>query len=377
MTIQLAPGLTLPPRALPRHIGIFGATGTGKTSTAATLVTRAPCPVIALDAKGDLEGLGRVVPPRMRVDALGLDLLTRALDLSEAQAGVLSIALAWAEDTSRPVADLSDLRSLLADTAATPLPYGLVTPSSVAAVMRAMLRLERGAPWLFGTGAPDWRKLQGVTVVPCKHVAELPGAYGAFAVHVLDSLYRGLGEYGQDAAGLMVMIDEAHLMFDGATAGVVRRLEQITRLIRSKGVGLIYVTQSPADLPDAILGQLGTRVQHGLRAATPRQVAALRAAAETLPGGVRPDEVAALGVGQAWVAPFGAAKAMRVQLDYTPVEAPATTWQPPEGILRPPVAQVAEDEPATVAHWRESWWWRMLAPVLILWGLWAASLVAG
>ncbi|OQM74928.1 hypothetical protein BFN67_04755 [Pseudaminobacter manganicus] len=240
----------------------------------------------------------------MRVGSLGADLIARALDLSDAQAGAIQIALAWADDTGRVVATLADLRALLNDACGADLSasYGLVSPVSVAAVQRALLRLERGAPWAFGRSSFDPRDVSGVTVLTCGMLAAVPGLYGAFAAHVLESLYSGLGEIGDVAApGLMVMIDESHLVFDGATPAVVRRIEQITRLIRSKGVGLIYVTQSPSDLPHVISGQLATRVQHALRGSTSHHLKALKAAADTMPGSITVADIMGLGTGHAIV----------------------------------------------------------------------------
>ena len=307
--LHLAPGLSIPHRALTRHIGIFGATGTGKTTTAAAIVERAPCPVLILDAKGDLESMGQLYRPwqaQLHLSRLGPDLISRALDLSDAQSGALQVAMAWADDTGRQVATLADLRALLGDAAANAATlgasYGLISALSVAAVQRAILRLERAAPWAFGPAAVDWRDIDGVAVLSCSDIASVPGLYGATVAHILDSLYRGLGEIGDvGAPGLMVMIDESHLIFDGASPAIVRRIEQVTRLIRSKGVALVYVTQSPADLPDAIAGQLASRIQHGLRATTARQAKGLRAAAETMPGNVTAQDVLQLGTGQAIV----------------------------------------------------------------------------
>jgi hypothetical protein len=240
----------------------------------------------------------------MRIDAMGADLIARALDLSEAQAGALQIALAWADDSGRTVATLADLRGLLNDTARTDLSaaYGLVSPVSVAAVMRSLVRLERGAAWVFGQAPHDPRDTQGITVYSASEMTHLPGLYGAFVAHTLDSIYRGLDEIGDVAApGLLVMIDEAHLVFDGATPAIVRRIEQITRLIRSKGVGLIYVTQSPSDLPAIITGQLATRIQHALRGATNFHLKALKAAAETMPGNISTATILGLATGRAVV----------------------------------------------------------------------------
>lgn len=303
--LPIGNGAAIPYRYLSRHVGIFGATGTGKTTTLGAIAERAPCPVLILDAKGDLESLGAtLMRPAMRIDAMGADLIARALDLSEPQAGALQIALAWAADCGRSIATLADLRALLNAALQQDLSgaYGLISPISVSAVQRALLRLERGAAWVFQDPRHDPRDTQGITVYACSELTNLPGLYGAFVAHTLDSIYRGLGEIGDVAApGLIVMIDEAHLVFDGSTPSIVRRIEQITRLIRSKGVGLIYVTQSPSDLPHIIAGQLATRIQHALRASTPYHHKALKAAAETMPGNISAATILGLATGQAIV----------------------------------------------------------------------------
>ena len=285
----------IPLNLLTRHVGIFGATGSGKTNSALHLLQSLPVPFLALDAKGDL---GATIAPRMSCQAIGPGLMARALDLSEAQSGILGMAYAWADDTAAPLDSLADLRAALA---ADLSPYGLATMASVAACHRAILRIERAAPWLFGT-APDWRLQRGV--VACHLIADIPGLYGAFAAHVMDSLYRGLGEIGE-GCGLVLMIDESHLLFDGATAGIVRRIDQVTRLIRSKGVGLVYVSQSPEDLPDSVLGQLNSRVQHRLTAATAKQAQAVKAASWGM------GDVESLAIGQAIVRIGAAAPVVR------------------------------------------------------------------
>lgn len=367
-SLQLAPGAAIPWRALTRHVGIFGATGSGKTNSALLLAQRAPCPVIILDAKGDL---GATVAPRLRVDAMRPELIARALDLTEAQAGALYIALAWAEDTRRPVATLADLRRLLSDAMAADLSaYGLISSVSVGALQRSFLRIERDAPWLFSAAPmPDPRDTTGITVYAAHLIADMPGAYGAFAAHLLDTLYQGLGEIGDTGApGLLVLIDEAHLLFDGAAPGIVRRIEQVTRLIRSKGVGLVYVTQSPADLPDAVLGQLGTRLQHSLRGATERQRKALRAAAETMPGEFTAADIMGLGIGEALVS-VGASPAQRVRVDMArPVARASVDLAALERARMSPYTAAVFVPPPSHSTKSRPWRYWALGLALLLWG---------
>lgn len=379
--LPLGNGAAIPHRYLTRHIGIFGATGTGKTTTLGAIAERAPCPVLILDAKGDLASLGsHLMRPTMRIDEMGADLIARALDLSDAQAGALQIALAWAEDSRRAVVTLADLRELLNaalqhDLAAR---YGLISPISVAAVQRALLRLERGAPWVFDQSRHDPRDTTGITVYAAAELTALPGLYGAFVAHVLERLYRGLGEVGDVASpGLLVLIDEAHLVFDGASPSVVMRIEQITRLIRSKGVGLIYVTQSPSDLPSIIAGQLATRIQHALRASTPQHHKALKAAAETMPGNVTAGSILALGTGQAIVStpdatgkplPGRAVSIERGKLPLYPVPLPAPALPPRRAYARPHVEPVDVRPQPMPRPW---WFW----PLILACALWGAVIL--
>lgn len=314
--------VNLNPGYLTRHIGIFGATGTGKTTTAASIVKQLACPVIVLDAKGDLGGLGDVVAPwqgaQMPVARLGSDLLRRALDLSEAQSGALEIALAWAEDTGQPCTTLNDLAAILQRMAGADLSrYGLVSLQSVAAVQRAILRFQRAAPWAFGSNEFDpFRTRSDRMVIHAPDLVAVHGLYATFAVRLLEQVYTCLEELGDAGApGLAILIDEAHLLFQDAPIAVTRRLEQIVRLIRSKGVCLIFVSQAPSDLPSAILGQLATRVQHGLRAGTASQQAAARAAAETMPGDVTAAMILELAMGEAFVStPDTSGKPMQATL---------------------------------------------------------------
>jgi len=375
--LPIGSGVTIPYRYLTRHAGIFGATGTGKTTTLGAIAERAPCPVVIFDAKSDLESLGRLHRPAMRVDAMGADFISRALDLSPAQSGALQIALAWADDCSREVVTLADLRSLLNDAMRHDLSadYGLMSPLSVSAVQRTLLRLERAAPWAFAIDPFDIRDASGINVYACSDLASVPGLYGAFVAHKLDSLYRGLGELGDVAApGLLIMIDEAHLLFDGATSEIVSRLEQVTRLIRSKGVGLIYVTQTPLDLPDAIAGQLATRIQHALRGATERQRKEIRGAAETMPGNVTVGDVLNLGTGEALVSVPDAsgrplpARQVRIERGVVPLHSVGLPPLPP---ARPRMAASDDFQPDwTPERPKASPWWRWpLIVAIVLYGM--------
>ena len=349
MFLPIGQGVSIPYRYLTRHMGIFGATGTGKTTTLGAIAERAPCPVLLLDAKGDLESLADdILRPCMAVSDIGSDLLTRALDLSEAQSGALRIALAWAQDNQFQVYTLADLRALLNAVLEHDLSqdYGLVSKMSVAAIQRAILRLERATPWAFNAPLHDPRETHGRMVYACSDMTHEPGLYGAFVCSVLDSLYRQLGELGDVATpGLLVLIDESHLIFDGASNAIVRRIEQVTRLIRSKGVGLIFVTQAPSDLPHVISGQLATRIQHALRASTAHHLKALNAAAQTMPGNVTGDDILTLETGQALVSvpdmkgrPLDA---RRVKIQRGNVALHPTDWHQNPGYVLRSVAQGA------------------------------------
>jgi DNA helicase HerA-like ATPase len=321
-----------------RHGLIAGATGTGKTVTLQILAesfSNAGVPVFMADVKGDLAGLAKpgsalaklhspfmeragkigftdyhyhdtpVVfwdlfgeqghPVRTTLAEMGPLLLSRLLEATEAQEGVLNIAFRLADEEALPLLDLKDLRSLLVwmgeNRAALSLRYGSVSPQSIGALQRRLLVLEnQGAEQFFGEPALDLAHLMQtgpdgrgqVNILAADKLMQSPRLYATFLLWLLSELFEDLPEVGDpEKPKLVFFFDEAHLLFDDAPKALVDKVEQVARLIRSKGVGVYFVTQNPADVPDDILGQLGKRVQHALRAYTARDRRALAQAAET------------------------------------------------------------------------------------------------
>ncbi|MEC9197445.1 MAG: helicase HerA-like domain-containing protein [Pseudomonadota bacterium] len=320
-----------------RHGLIAGATGTGKTVTVqimAQAFSDAGVPVFVSDVKGDLSGLAAAGaethklhgpfmeraatiglnleysaapvtfwdlwgkkghPVRATVAEMGPLLLSRMLDLSEVQEGILNIAFRIADDQGLPLLDLNDLRAMLVwlgeNRAEVSLRYGNISPSSVGAIQRRLLTLEnQGAMAFFGEPAlelndlmrcaPDGRGM--VNILAADQLMESPRLYATFLLWLLSELFEELPEVGDpDKPKLVFFFDEAHLLFDGAPKPLVDKVEQVARLIRSKGVGVYFITQHPGDVPEDILGQLGNRVQHALRAFTARDQKNLRLAAQT------------------------------------------------------------------------------------------------
>ncbi|MBJ3777287.1 helicase HerA-like domain-containing protein [Acuticoccus mangrovi] len=343
-----------------RHGLVTGATGTGKTVTLQILAegfSRAGVPVFCADIKGDLSGLATAGEAKdfllKRAAAIGLDdyrfeaspavfwdlfgkaghpvrttisemgpvLLARLLELNDTQEGVLAIAFRFADDEGLAILDLKDLRALMlhvSDEAATlSRTYGRVSPASVAAIQRALLVLEeQGADHFFGEPALSIADLMRtrdgrgvVNVLDATALMMRPRLYATFLLWLLSELFEELPEVGDpDKPGLVFFFDEAHLLFDDAPAALIDRIEQVVRLIRSKGVGVYFVTQNPLDVPETVLGQLGNRVQHALRAFTPRDQKAVRSAAETFRPNPALDTAAViteLGVGEALVSTLG------------------------------------------------------------------------
>jgi DNA helicase HerA-like ATPase len=340
-----------------RHGLVSGATGTGKTVSLMVLAegfSRLGVPVFMADVKGDVAGLALGGTPgeriRQRVEQIGIEgyapepspvvfwdlygqlghpvratiseigptLLGRMLELNDTQAGILEIAFKLADDRGLLLLDLADLRALLAFVAENrkqvSTQYGLVSPQSVAAIQRALLSMEReGGEAFFGEPALELGDLMRadlggrgvVNILAADRLVLKPRLYSSFLLWLLSELFENLPEVGDlDRPKLVFIFDEAHLLFDDAPAALRQRVEQVVRIIRSKGVGVYFCSQYPDDVPGEILGQLGNRIQHALRAYTPRDQKAVRTAAETFvakPGLDVAEAIARLGVGEALV----------------------------------------------------------------------------
>ncbi len=312
-----------------RHGLITGATGTGKTVTLKTIaqdLSDAGAAVMVCDVKGDVSGLAiaagsgdkpheglpvaephacpvrfwdvfgeRGCPVRTTVSEMGPQLLGRLLGLSEVQAGVLNIVFHVADDQGLLLLDLKDLRAMLAWVAdhASELTvrYGSVAKQSVGAIQRALLELEdAGGDFFFGEPAlelSDWMGTDAdghglVNVLDCVRLVSSPLVYSSFLIWMLSELYEGLPEVGDvDVPKICLFFDEAHLLFKDTPAAMVDKIETVVKLVRSKGVSVWFVTQSPADIPGTVLAQLSNRVQHALRAYTPAEQRAVKTAAES------------------------------------------------------------------------------------------------
>src|SRR5690606_22341175 len=340
-----------------RHGCITGATGTGKTVTLQVLAeafSRLGTPVFLADAKGDLSGISQAAQPnpklQERLQKLGLPepawganpvtfwdifgeqghpvratisdmgplLLSQILELNDTQEGILNIVFRLADDEGQLILDLKDLRAVLQDVSdrAAELrnQYGNIAAASVGAIQRALLRLEtQGADRFFGEPAldvMDWIRTDSagrgmINVLAADKLMQPPRLYAVFLLWMLADLYERLPEVGDlDKPRLVFFFDEAHLLFTGAPKALLEKVEQVVRLIRSKGVGIYFVTQNPLDIPDTVLGQLGNRVQHALRAFTPRDQKAVKTAAQTMrpnPGLDIEAAITELGVGEALV----------------------------------------------------------------------------
>lgn len=343
-----------------RHGLIAGATGTGKTVTLQILsegFSKAGVPVFCADVKGDLSGLSQSGsadhklhdkllaraekiglegysysampvtfwdlygkkghPVRTTIEEMGPMLLSRLMDLTDAQEGIMNIAFDIADDNEWPLIDLKDLRATLTFVSENrkelSLEYGNITSQSVGAIIRNLLVLEReGADQFFGEPALSLKDLirskdgQGlVNVLAADELINAPRLYATFLLWLMSELFEELPEVGDpDKPVMAFFFDEAHLLFEDAPKALVQKITQVSRLIRSKGVSVWFVTQNPADIPDDVLGQIGNRIQHALRGYTPKEQKAIKASAQAFrpnPNFDTEDVISELGVGEALV----------------------------------------------------------------------------
>ncbi len=339
-----------------RHGLIAGATGTGKSVTLMVLAegfSKLGVPVFLADVKGDLAGLCQAAVPnekvqeraqklglswspaanpvvfwdiygakghpvRTTISEMGPTLLARLMELNDTQSGVLEVVFKMADDNGLFLLDLKDLRSLLTYAAENASEisqqYGLISKQSIGAIQRDLLSLEQaGGEYFFSEPALDLndfmrQDMSGrgiINILAADRLIHQPKLYSTFLLWMLSELFENLPELGDlERPRMVFFFDEAHLLFDDAPPALKQRVEQVVRLIRSKGVGVYFCSQNPDDVPDEVLGQLGNRVQHALRAYTPRDQKAVRSAAETFAPNPNIDVVAAitqLGVGEALV----------------------------------------------------------------------------
>lgn len=367
-----------------RHGLIAGATGTGKTVTMQVLIegfSRLGVPVFAADIKGDLSGLAASGKPHPKIDErlakiplpdyrqqpcptlfwsidndqghpvrttiseLGPLLLANLLELNEAQTGILYAAFEIADDDGMLLLDLKDLRSMLnwmgENSSELRNEYGNITSSSVGAIQRRLLVLEeQGADLFFGEPALQLKDLMhcdfsGRGVISLLDASTLihrsPRVYGAFLLWLLAELFEQLPEAGDaELPKLVLFFDEAHLLFADASKSLLDKIEQVVRLIRSKGVGIYFISQSPLDIPEDILGQLGMKIQHALRAFTPKDRKTVKAVANSFranPAFETEKLVTQLGIGEALISVLAA--------DGSPTPVEQTLIAPPEGQIGP------------------------------------------
>jgi DNA helicase HerA-like ATPase len=384
------------PQMANRHGLITGATGTGKTVTLQSMAERlsyAGVPVFMADIKGDLSGMGAAgtVTPKLeaRIKDLGLEgftpfanpvafwdvfgeagipvratisdmgplLLSRLLNLNETQAGVLQLVFKIADDNGLLLLDLKDLRAMVQYVGENArnftTEYGNVASASIGAIQRGLLTLEQhGGDAFFGEPMLDIADLMQVdangrgviNILAAEKLHQSPLLYSTFLLWMLAELFEHLPEAGDlDKPKLVFFFDEAHLLFNDAPPALTDKVEQVVRLIRSKGVGVYFVTQNPLDVPEKILGQLGNRVQHALRAFTPRDQKAVQAAAETMRANPKFDAAAAiteLGVGEALIS-FLDEKGRPNMVERSAIFPPASRLGPLDGGERAAIIQAS------------------------------------
>ena len=373
-----------------RHGLIAGASGTGKTITMKVMAesfSDAGVPVFLCDVKGDVAGLcapgvssegmekridkfgirdtfaykaypttfwdiyqegGHAV--RATVSDMGPELLSRILGLTPAQEGILHIVFRIADDKGLLLIDLKDLRAMLTyvneHRIEYMMSYGNITSQSVAAILRALLPLEQqGGDLFFGEPALDicdWMRTDAdgrgmINVLDCVKLVQNPTLYASFLLWMLSELFESLPEAGDmDKPKLVFFFDEAHMLFRDAPAVLLQKIEQTVKLIRSRGVGVYFVTQSPSDIPDTVLAQLSNRVQHALRAYTPAELKAVRVAAQAFranPAFQAEDAIMELGVGEALTS-FLDEKGVPTMVQRTKIICPQSLMAAPEPMVR-------------------------------------------
>ena len=373
-----------------RHGLIAGASGTGKTITMKVMAesfSDAGVPVFLCDVKGDVAGIcapgqssegmekridkfglrdiftyrgypttfwdiyqegGHAV--RATVSEMGPELLSRILGLTPAQEGILHIVFRIADDKGLLLIDLKDLRAMLTyvneHRAEYMMTYGNITPQSVAAILRALLPLEQqGGELFFGEPAleiQDWMRTDAegrgmINVLDCVKLVQNPTLYASFLLWMLSELFESLPEAGDlDKPKLVFFLDEAHMLFRDAPKVLLQEIEQTVKLIRSRGVGVYFVTQSPGDIPDSVLAQLSNRVQHALRAYTPAELKAVRVAAQAFranPAFRAEDAIMELGVGEALTS-FLDEKGVPTMVQRTKIICPQSLMAAPEPMVR-------------------------------------------
>ena len=373
-----------------RHGLIAGASGTGKTITMKVMAesfSDAGVPVFLCDVKGDVAGIcapgesnegmekridkfgirdtfaykaypttfwdiyqegGHAV--RATVSDMGPELLSRILGLTPAQEGILHIVFRIADDKGLLLIDLKDLRAMLTyvneHRTEYMMTYGNITPQSVAAILRALLPLEQqGGDLFFGEPAldiHDWMRTDAdgrgmINVLDCVKLVQNPTLYASFLLWMLSELFESLPEAGDmDKPKLVFFFDEAHMLFRDAPAVLLQKIEQTVKLIRSRGVGVFFVTQSPSDIPDTVLAQLSNRVQHALRAYTPAELKAVRVAAQAFranPAFQAEDAIMELGVGEALTS-FLDEKGVPTMVQRTKIICPQSLMAAPEPMVR-------------------------------------------
>lgn len=371
--------IVLLPNMANRHGLITGATGTGKTVTLQKMAesfASIGVPVFMADVKGDLSGIGAAGvaaekllkrlesigvkdfqprantavfwdvfgesghPVRATISDMGPLLLARLLNLNETQSGVLTLVFKIADDNGLLLLDLKDLRAMIqfvGDNAKQfTTEYGNVSAASIGAIQRGLLALEQqGGDKFFGEPMLDIADLMQtdsegrgvVNVLAADRLYNNPKLYSTFLLWMMAELFEQLPEVGDpEKPKLVFFFDEAHLLFNDAPAALLEKIEQVVRLIRSKGVGIYFVTQNPLDIPETVLGQLGNRVQHALRAFTPRDQKAVKTAADTMrpnPAFITSDVITELGVGEALIS-FLDEKGRPAQVERSFVIAPSS-----------------------------------------------------